>query len=90
MKRLIGLPGDTVSEHNGAVSIDGKPTRSSRTRRTRCHDKVEGSWRVPPGTTSSWATTHALARFANLGPVRRSNLIGPLLTYWPPTRLSLH
>src|ERR1700693_4788512 len=25
VKRLIGLPGDTVSERNGFISIDGKP-----------------------------------------------------------------
>jgi signal peptidase I len=91
VKRLIGLPGETVSEHNGAISIDGKPLTESYASNTR-DDKVEGSWQVPARHYFFMGDdrTHSCDS-RTWGSVPRGNLIGPLLlTYWPPTRLSLH
>ena len=40
VKRLIGLPGETVSEHAGVISIDGKPlARVVRARALAGHDR---------------------------------------------------
>jgi signal peptidase I len=80
-----------VSEHNGAISIDGKPLAEPYASSTR-DDKVEGSWQVPAGHYFFMGDdrTHSCDS-RTWGSVPRGNLIGPLLlTYWPPTRLSLH
>jgi signal peptidase I len=91
VKRVIGLPGDVVSERNGLVSVDGRPlaehyvTASLRDHRT-------GSWaRVAPnryfvmGDDRRWSCDSR-----TWGTVPRSSLIGRVLVrYWPPTRIGL-
>ena len=91
VKRLIGLPGETVSEHKGIISIDGKPLVEAYAANTRA-DTITGSWHVPAGQYFFLGDdrTHSCDS-RTWGSVPRKNLIGPLLlTYWPPTRFSLH
>ena len=91
VKRLIGLPGETVSERSGIISIDGKPLVEPYAANTRA-DTITGSWHVPAGQYFFLGDdrTHSCDS-RTWGSVPRKNLIGPLLlTYWPPTRLSLH
>ncbi len=92
VKRLVGLPGEQVSERNGYVFVDGK----------RLHEPY-----IDPAlrdhTTASWPRIAAGHYFfmgddrahscdsRTWGTVPRSSLIGPvILTYWPPDRISLH
>src|SRR5205085_10055041 len=49
VKRLIGLPGDTVSERKGVVSIDGTPLHENYTSGT-AQDMTAGTWHVPKGS----------------------------------------
>ena len=91
VKRLIGLPGETVSERSGIISIDGKPLVEPYAANTRA-DTITGSWHVPAGQYFFLGDdrTHSCDS-RTWGSVPRNNLIGPLLlTYWPPTRFSLH
>ena len=91
VKRLIGLPGETVSERGGIISIDGKPLVEPYAANTRA-DTIMGSWHVPAGQYFFLGDdrTHSCDS-RTWGSVPRKNLIGPLLlTYWPPTRFSLH
>ena len=91
VKRLVGLPGETVSERGGIISIDGKPLVEPYAANTRA-DTITGSWHVPAGQYFFLGDdrTHSCDS-RTWGSVPRKNLIGPLLlTYWPPTRLSLH
>jgi signal peptidase I len=88
VKRIIGLPGEVVSERNGFVYVDGKklsePYLSARSRdsETRTwpilgHGEYcgMGDNRVGSCDSRTW------------GPVSRSSFIGPVVaTYWPPTR----
>jgi len=88
LKRVIGLPGDRVSERNGFVFIDGKRLyepyvsdldRDSITRTWPRLGKdqyfVMGDNRAASCDSRTW------------GPVKRSAFIGPVVaTYWPPTR----
>jgi len=88
LKRVIGLPGDTVSERNGFVYVDGKrlyePYVSDLDRDsiTRTWPKlgrdqyfVMGDNRAASCDSRTW------------GPVSGSAFIGPVVaTYWPPTR----
>jgi signal peptidase I len=90
VKRLIGLPGELVSERDGIVYVDGErlvehyvdPSlrghESGRWLRVpRGHYFVLGDNRIHSCDSRRWGT------------VPRSSLIGPvILTYWPPSRLS--
>ena len=52
VKRLIGLPGDTVTERDGGfVYINGKRLNEPYIKPDRrAHDSTTGSWRVPQGS----------------------------------------
>jgi signal peptidase I len=92
VKRLIGLPGERVTEHDGYVYINGRRlaepyiyppfrgTESGRWRRIGPNNYFFlGDNRIHSCDSRTWGT------------VPRKNLIGPVLfTYWPPTRLSPH
>ena len=46
--RVIGLPGETVSERSGVVSIGGKPLKEPYVKPAQRDDRTD-SWRVPKG-----------------------------------------
>src|SRR5919204_738248 len=91
IKRVIGLPGEIVSERKGAVFVDGR----------RLEDQY-----VPAAErdhrTASWPRLHSGQYFVmgdnrasscdsrDWGPVTRGNFIGPAqVTYWPPNRIAV-
>ena len=90
VKRIIGLPGEVVSERDGVILIDGDrliepyiaPSRRGRANRswpriTPGHYFVLGDNRMLSCDSRAWGT------------VPRDDLVGPVsLTYWPPMRLS--
>jgi signal peptidase I len=91
VKRLIGLPGETVSEKNSVISINGKPLVEHYTLDTK-EDKTTGTWHVPKGHYFFLGDDRPHSCDSRTwGTVPRSNLIGPILvTYWPLNRLSFH
>ena len=86
VKRIIGLPGERVSERDGVVFVNGRRLvepyvdaalrgreTASWPRVTRGHYFVLGDNRTHSCDSRTWGT------------VPRGNLIGPVtLTYWPP------
>ena len=90
VKRIIGLPGERVSERGGVVFVNGRRLvepyvdaalrgreTASWPRVTRGHYFVLGDNRTHSCDSRTWGT------------VPRGNLIGPVtLTYWPPSHLS--
>lgn len=91
VKRLIGLPGDTVSERNGFISIDGKALAEPYIE-PALRDRESGTWHVPAGHYFFLGDDRVHSCDSRVwGSVPRHSLIGPvLLTYWPPGRIALH
>jgi signal peptidase I len=91
VKRLIGLPGDTVSERNGIVFINGKPL-SEPYIDPAFRDHETGTWHVAAGHYFFLGDDRAFSCDSRRwGSVPRSNLIGPAaITYWPPSRWAWH
>jgi signal peptidase I len=91
VKRIIGLPGDVVSMRNGYVFIDGRPLAESYIRSDRRGDTTQKWPRVAPGHYFVMGDNRIDSCDSRTwGTVPRSDLIGPvILTYWPPTRLSV-
>ena len=88
VKRLIGLPGETVSERNGIVSIDGKPLREPYIKTGR-RDSQTGKWSVPKGEYFFMGDNRAQSCDSRQwGAVPRGNIIGEVFfVYWPPNRI---
>jgi signal peptidase I len=92
VKRLIGLPGDTVSEQDGFVFVNGKPLSEPYVD-PALRDQQTGSWpRIAPGHYFFLGDDRANSCDSRVwGTVPRSSLIGPaIVTYWPPSRWAVH
>ena len=89
VKRLIGLPGETVTERDGFISIDGRPLREPYVD-PAFRDHGSGTWHVPRGEYFFLGDDRAHSCDSRVwGSVPRSNLVGPvILTYWPPSRVT--
>ena len=91
VKRLIGLPGETVREQDGTVFIDGKKLNEPYVKPGR-RDHDTGTWRVPKGDYFFMGDNRSQSCDSRRwGSVPRKDLIGKVFaTYWPPNRISLH
>ena len=91
VKRIVGLPGDVVSERNGDVYVDGKQLKEPYVDPRR-RDTITRTWpRVGVGRYFVMGDNRvASCDSRTWGTVPRENLIGPVfLTYWPLNRISL-
>jgi signal peptidase I len=91
LKRVIGIPGDRITEKNGAFYVDGRkqaePYIDSYNR-----DAVTKAWPRLGGNEYFMMGDNRIGSCDSRawGPVRRSAFIGPVVaTYWPPTRLTV-
>jgi signal peptidase I len=100
VKRLVGLPGETVRENDGGSIWIRHPGAAAWTKlseryvsaRTRLADSAYfgRTWHVPEGKYFMVGDNRPdSCDSRRWGSVPRSNLIGPVIfTYWPPNRLS--
>jgi signal peptidase I len=89
IKRLIGLPGDTIHENRGFVFVNGKLLHDDYVGEFE-RDRLSGTWHVPKGEYFFMGDDRIHSCDSRTwGSVPRANLIGPvLLTYWPLNRIS--
>lgn len=91
VKRLVGLPGETVSERGGIFYVDGKKLVEPYIRPER-RDRDTLSWpKIPKGHYFMVGDNRkSSCDSRRWGPVSRENLIGPVVaTYWPPDRIAI-
>ena len=88
VKRLIGLPGETVSERDGYVFINGKELNEPYVQPAR-RDHESNSWKVPMGSYFFMGDNRNQSCDSRVwGAVPRKNLIGEVFfVYWPPQRI---
>jgi signal peptidase I len=92
VKRLIGLPGEQVTEHEGYITINGKTLREPYVE-PDVRGTESGSWpRIAAGHYFFLGDNRIHSCDSRTwGTVARGSLIGPILvTYWPPGRISTH
>lgn len=89
VERVIGLPGETVREQDGLISIDGKPLQERYVEAAN-RDRRTATWHVPKQA------------YLVLGDNRRSPCASPyvvpkkkvvgfvIFTFWPADRISTH
>jgi signal peptidase I len=90
VKRLIGLPGETVSERDGFVYINGAQLHEPYIANDRRDHEPPRTWtRIPKGYYFFMGDNRAQSCDSRVwGPVPRANLIGEVFfVYWPPNRL---
>jgi signal peptidase I len=90
VKRLIGLPGEVVSERDGYVFVDGRKLDEPYIQSSR-RDRQTQSWpRIPKGQYFMMGDNRVdSCDSRQWGAVPRRNLVGPVLvTYWPLNRLT--
>jgi signal peptidase I len=90
VKRLIGLPGETVSERDGIVYINGVELKEPYISADRRDHEPPRSWaKIPKGYYFFMGDNRSQSCDSRVwGPVPRKNLIGEVFfVYWPPNRL---
>jgi len=92
VKRLIGLPGETLEEKNGFVYIDGKKLNEPYIQKGHRDSRDYGPLVIPKGNYFMMGDNRAQSCDSReWGTVPRQNLIGKVFaTYWPPSRISFY
>jgi signal peptidase I len=92
VKRLIGLPGETWSERNGYVYINGKKLNEPYIKPDRRDTETHSPQVISNGQYFMMGDNRAESCDSRVwGTVPRKNLIGEVFaTYWPPNRISIY
>lgn len=86
VKRIIGLPGETINIEKGKVYIDGKLIKEPYVKYTDISDF--GPYKVPKKYYFVMGDNRAGSRdsrdLAGIGPIPKENILGKaLIVYWP-------
>ncbi len=88
--RVIGLPGEIVSERNGVVSIDGKELAEPYVKPGR-RDSRTAAWHVPPGEYFLMGDNRNTSCDSRIwGSIPGKHIVGKVfLTFWPLDHVSI-
>lgn len=83
IKRVIGLPGDTVEVKNGRVYVNSQPLKEDY---IAASPSYERSWQVPPNSLFVLGDNRNNSSDShNWGPVPENYVVGKaVFVYWPP------
>lgn len=83
IKRIVGLPGERVKIHDGAVLVDGAPIEESY---VTSHGAYSGSWELGPDEYFVLGDNRVNSSDSHMwGTLPEENIIGKAwLCYWPP------
>jgi signal peptidase I len=90
VKRIIGLPGERLSQRNGVVYVDGKELPEPYLEPVRRGGPDFGPTVLGPDQYFMMGDNRQLSCDSRRwGPITREAMIGPVfMTYWPPNRIS--
>lgn len=88
VERLIGLPGETVSEKNGFVSIDGKPLNEPYVQPARREPRTQ-TWHVPKDGYLVMGDNRRAPCASPVLVLKKAVVGSVFLTYWPADRISI-
>lgn len=90
LKRVIGLPGELVSERRGVFSVNGRPLAEPYVSAEGADDESNHWDRLPSGSYFVVGDNRRLSCDSRVfGAVSRDDVIGRVVAiYWPPGRLS--
>jgi signal peptidase I len=91
VKRIVGLPGEAVSERDGFVYVNGRRLSEPYVRSWE-RDSLTQAWpRVPRDSYFVMGDNRVDSCDSRAwGPVPRSRIVGRVdLTYWPPSRIDV-
>ncbi len=90
VKRIIGLPGDEISQRDGVVFIDGEALDEPYLEPGREGGPDFGPLTLGPDQYFMMGDNRQLSCDSRRwGPISREQMIGPVfMTYWPPNRIS--
>jgi signal peptidase I len=88
VKRIVGLPGDTIQGKDGRVYINGKPL-SEPYLPEGTHSRDFGPDKVPPDSYFMLGDNRQASKDSTyFGPIKRDDLIGRVfMRIWPPSHL---
>ena len=89
VKRLVGLPGETIEERVGVVLVDGKRLKEPYVTRENRDQMSFGPEKIPKDAYFMMGDNRDQSCDSRVwGPVPRKNLIGEVFAvYWPPQRI---
>jgi signal peptidase I len=94
VKRLIGLPGETIEERSGTIYINGRKLVEPYVKADRRDSDSDilgktGPYHIPEGTYFFMGDNRVQSCDSReWGPVPRKNIIGEVFAvYWPPQRI---
>jgi len=89
VKRLVGLPGDRISERNGVLYVNDRRMNEPYVRPEDRDTRTSTFGRVAEGQYFFMGDNRAASCDSRTwGTVARADLIGPVFaTYWPPQRI---
>lgn len=91
IKRVVGVPGDTITVQSGVLFVNGKPQKEPYVDQQYPDMSFFGPLTVPPGHIFVMGDNRANSRDSRFfGPVPDQNIVGKaFLRYWPVNRIGL-